>query len=279
MRPLHYDVRMLPATSRPNALTELGSLALHWLAGWWRIIHLGALILALALSRASYSRANRTAILHQVYVSTAPNLPWFTVLSALVSLMLIRIVLVTAHSYGLSQYALEMLVRVLVMELIPLTAALFVALRCTIPYATEIAAMRSRGEFEALKGQDIDPLRHEVLPRTLAGIFAMWMLASVSCVLTAVLAYLSAYGFDRWGLPGYTHTFGQIFEPQVALIFVLKIGFMSLAVSLIPIVSVLYDTRRRRARPSVESLEMRGLVRMFMAILLIEAVSLIGNYY
>ena len=40
---------------------------------------------------------------------------------------------VTALSYGLSRYALEMVVRVLVLELIPLSAALFAALRSRMP--------------------------------------------------------------------------------------------------------------------------------------------------
>ena len=43
-------------------------------------------------------------------------------LSALISLVLIRIVVVTALSYGLSQFAVQMVVRVLVLELIPTTA-------------------------------------------------------------------------------------------------------------------------------------------------------------
>ncbi len=267
---------MSPTTSRPGALAELGGSALRWFAGWWRIVQLGVVILALALSPSTYSRANRSALLRQVYFSTGPNLLGFTVLSALLSLVLIRIVLVTALSYGLSQYALQMVVRVLVLELIPLVTALFVALRCTIPYGAEIAAMRSRGEWDSLKIQGTDPLRHEVLPRALAGITAVLMLASLSSVLTLVLAYLSAYGFTRWGFEAYTHTVGQIFEPAVALIFVLKVFLMSLAVSLIPVVSALHDTGRSRARTSVE---MRGLVRMFLVILLIEAASLIGNYY
>jgi phospholipid/cholesterol/gamma-HCH transport system permease protein len=275
-RALHYHVRMSPTTSRPGALAELGSLALHWLAGWWRIVRLGGLIVALALSTNHYGRAGRSALFRHIYLSTAPNLLWFAVLSALLSLVVIRIVLVTALSYGLSQYALEMVVRVLVIELIPLTTALFVALRCTIPYGAEIAAMRSRGDFDSLKIQGLDPLRHEVLPRTLAGMFATLMLASMSCVLTLVLAYLSVYGFTRWGFEGYTHTVGQIFEPEVAVIFALKIVLMSLAVSLIPVASVLYDAGHARPRSGVE---MRGLVRTFLAILVIEAASLIGNYY
>jgi phospholipid/cholesterol/gamma-HCH transport system permease protein len=271
-----YHPRMAPTTSRHGALAELSGSARHWFGHWWRIVYLGALILALALSPSSYRRASRPALLRQIYLSTAPNLLGFTVLSALLSLVLIRIVLVTALSYGLSEYALQMVVRVLVLELIPLATALFVALRCTIPYGAEIAALRSRGEWDSLKIQGIDPLRHEVLPRALAGMTAVLMLASLSSVLTLVLAYLSAYGFTRWGLEAYTHTVGQIFEPAVAVIFVLKIFLMSLAVSLIPMASVLYDVRRSRSRTSVE---MRGLVRMFLVILLIEAASLIGNYY
>jgi phospholipid/cholesterol/gamma-HCH transport system permease protein len=267
---------MTPTTSSHGALAELGGSALRWCAGWWRIVYLGALILALSLSRSTYGRANRSALLHQIYLGTAPNLLGFTVLSALLSLVLTRIVLVTALSYGLSQYALQMVVRVLVLELIPLVTALFVALRCTIPYGAEIAAMRSRGEWDALKIQGTDPLRHEVLPRALAGMTAVLLLASLSSVLTLVLAYLSAYGFTRWGFEAYTHTVGQIFEPAVAVIFVLKIFLTSLAVSLIPVASVLYDARRSSSRTSVE---MRGLVRMFLVILLIEAASLIGNYY
>jgi phospholipid/cholesterol/gamma-HCH transport system permease protein len=274
--PRFYYPRMSPTTSRLGAPADLGASALRWFAGWWRTVQLGAAILALSLSPSTYSRANRSDLLGQVYLSTAPNLLGFTVLSALLSLVLIRIVLVTALSYGLSEYALQMVVRVLVLELIPLVTALFVALRCTIPYGAEIAAMRSRGEWDSLKIQGTDPLRHEVLPRALAGIIAVVMLASLSSVLTLVLAYLSVYGFTRWGFEGYTHTVGQIFEPAVAVIFVLKILLMSLAVSLIPVASVLHDTGRSRARTSVE---MRGLVRMFLVILLIEAASLIGNYY
>jgi hypothetical protein len=73
---------------------------------------------------------------------TVPNLAWYGVLSALVSLVLIRIVVVTSQSYGLSRFALEMVVRVLVLELIPLCAAAFVALRTTLPAGLELAQRR-----------------------------------------------------------------------------------------------------------------------------------------
>ena len=254
----------------------IGHAALAWLASWWRVIHLGALMLVLALSPSSHRSNRRLAVLRQLYLATGPILAWFGVLSALISLIVIRIVVVTALSYGLSQYALEMVVRVLVLELIPLTAALFAALRVTLPNGAEVAAMRSRGELTALARQGIDPLAQEVLPRVLAGMFAVTLLATVSCLLTLVLAYLAVHGFTLGGFERYTRIVGRVFSPAVALTLALKVFSLSLAVSLLPMASALYPPPRIRSKASSE---LQGLVRMFMLILLIEATSLVVNYY
>jgi phospholipid/cholesterol/gamma-HCH transport system permease protein len=265
-----------PERNRDSALDELPQTTLRWLAGWWHIVHFGAQLLVLTLSPSSYKRASRIAMAHHLYLDTAPILPWFSVLSALISLVIIRIVLVTSVSYGLSQYALEMLVRVLVLELIPLTAAVFCALRCTIPNAADLVALRARGELDALRASGADPLGREVLPRVAAGVFATLMLVAVSCVVTLVLAYLSVYGFISGGFDNYSHTVGRVFDPTVALIFGLKVFFLSVAVAVLPIASVLYDMPRLRSRTSAE---VQGLMRVFSMILLIEAASLVGNYY
>jgi phospholipid/cholesterol/gamma-HCH transport system permease protein len=267
---------MTSTAGERSAMAEIGRMARHWLHGWWRIVHLGSTLIVLALSPASYDAAQRAALAGHAYLGTAPALAWFSVLSALLSVVVIRIVLVTSLSYGLSQYALEMVVRVLVLELIPLTAALFAALRCTLPQATDVAALRAAGGWARLLHEGQDPVRREVMPRVMAGVFAVWTLAAVSCGLTLVLAYLSVYGFNTTGFAAYTRTVGHVFEPAVALIFVLKIVFFSLAVSLIPVASVLYDRPHPRLGTSTE---LQGLVRMFLLLLLIEAVSLVGNYY
>lgn len=247
-----------------------------WLAGWWQIVHLGAVMLVLALSPATHRRPLRRGMAWHLYLASGPMLPGFTVVTALLSLIVIRIVTVTALSYGLSQYALEMVVRVLVLELIPLAAALFAALRATLPMAAEVSALRAHGQFDELARQGRDPLVEEVLPRVLAGMFAVMLLAAVSCVLTLVLAYLSVHGFTLGGFDRYTRIVGRVFSPPVTLIFGLKVFFLSGAVSLIPIASALQGARRPGSRTSAE---VQSLVRMFLVILLVEAASLVGNYY
>jgi phospholipid/cholesterol/gamma-HCH transport system permease protein len=267
---------MTATGSTRAALAQLGRVGGHWVMLWWHTVYLSALLLVLALSPSSYDADTRRALLRHLYLDSAPTLLSFTVLTTLIGLVVIRIVLVTALSYGLTQYALEMVVRVLVLELIPLTAALFAALRCTIPNAAEIAARRVQTGWNAWSLQSLGRLRREVLPRLGASLFCALLLAAVSCVVTLVVAYLLVYGFTSAGLAPYTHTVGRVFSPPVALIFGLKSVFFGLTVALMPIASVLGTAARASVRTSAE---LQGLVRMFVVILLIEAASLVGNYY
>ncbi len=234
----------LPGYSLPERLWRT---ARRWALAWGRIVYLGA----------------------------APILVGFAVLAALRALVMTRIVVVTALSYGLSRYALEMVIRVLVLELIPLTATLFVAMRCTIPHGTQLALLRQSGHFDALRAQGGDPVRMELLPRVVAGVFASITLAALSCVVALVMAYFSVYGFNLAGLPSYTRMFGHVFSPAVTLVFALKTLFSSLAVALIPTTAGMYDAGEGVTPDS----ELGGLARMFAVLLLIEVVSLVGNYY
>jgi phospholipid/cholesterol/gamma-HCH transport system permease protein len=269
-----------PSTLRllQDGLGDLGRSGLRssigWSVSWWHVVKVGALIMVLALSPSTYDRANRRALAHHVYLDTAPILPWFALLSAVISVVLIRIVLVTALSYGLSQYALQLLIRVLVLELIPLTAALFVAMQVTVPSGAALLRLHARGAFTELVQAGGDPLRHELMPRVVAGIFAVLLLAAVSCVIATGLAYAAVFGFTLGAFDGFTRAMGQIFDPGVTMILALKTLFFALAVSLIPVAAYL-----RGPRGGAGSAELDSLVRLFAAILVIEVVSLMGNYY
>jgi phospholipid/cholesterol/gamma-HCH transport system permease protein len=268
------------SSSSFSTLPRMGRLAQQSARRAWRTMLFAAIILSWALTPSSYRGENRNAIARQIVQGTTDNLVWFTVLCALVSLVLIRIVVVTAISYGLSRYALEMVVRVLVLELIPLTAAVFVALRSTLPDGVELAELRANGGLDKLRASGTDPVQREALPRVLAGVFMVPMLVAVSCITSLVIAYVTIYGFTPWGFAGYTRVVGQVFSPAISIILIVKTMLFSFAVSLIPMASALYDGvssslhgRSKAAR------ELASMVRLFSVILLIEVVSLVGNYY
>lgn len=263
-----------------------GRALLRGAASWWHMIHLGAIVLVLALSPSTYNRANRAMTSRHIYASTWQVLPWFTAMAALFSLVLIRIVVVTALSYGLSQYALQMVVRVLVLELIPLSAALFVALRAGMTFA---ANANTRGPLEDFTARPeperklrlrqfesigLTRLRADVVPRVMAGAFSVLTLAMINSVIVLVLAYLTVYGLSPWGLPGYTRTVGQVFDLSVTLGFALKTLFFSLAVAVVPMAASLEAARDNASTNGVQP----GAARLFLVLLLIEAASLAVKY-
>lgn len=268
---------MDPVFSVAKPLSRWGQrLRAGWLA-WWQVLLLGAQIMVLAFLPSSYRKGRqRHEVLRCLYSATAPLLTWFLVLSALISVVLIRIVVATAYSYGLSQYALEVLVRTLVLELIPLYAAMFVAVRYAMPGAQRIRTLLAEQQREGIEHADPLLLRTELLPRALASVFSVLLLAAMSGLVALVLAYLTVYGFSPWGLPAYTRSVGGVFTPAVTLIFCLKTLFFSLAVAVVPLAAAAQrDGQGRYTRRS----DITEFARLFSVVLLIEVISLLGNYY
>lgn len=253
-----------------------GLYAARWLAGWWHMLHLGAVALVMAMSPSTWNRANRLATFRHIHAGTWQVLPWFTVLTALVSLVVIRIVLVTAQSYGLSRYALEMVVRVLVVELLPLSAAMFAALRAGMAFdATAMGLARSGIDPAAATGEALRRLRRDLVPQVIANAFSVLSLAMASSIIVLVLAYLNVYGLSPWGLPDYTRTVGRVFDPIVTTSFVFKTILFGLAVAVIPSAAMLDLLRHaRRYRSNVQP----GALRLLFVLLLIEAGSLAVKY-
>jgi len=219
------DARAMPAlrrAARSMRDVDIGAGQLlqlapvRWLRGWWKVAQFGAQMLVLMLSPSSYRRSQHAAIYRQIHEATVPPLPVFLTLSALLSVVIIRIVVVTADSYGLSRYALDVLVRTLVIELLPLLVALFVALRFTMPSGEDVARQREHGLLLERWRTGGDPARDDLLPRVLAGIFAVVFLAVISGVLALVLTYLMIYGFTSWGFAAYTRDVGHVFIPRQA---------------------------------------------------------------
>ena len=248
-----------------------GRAVLQTMSSWWFMVHFGAVVLVMALSPSTYNRHHRAATSRYIYRNTWEVLPWFTVMSTLLSLVLIRVVVVTALSYGLSQYALQMVVRVLVLELIPLSAAMFVALRAGLTFN---GSQKSLHTSPACAHFSLERLRADMVPQVLASTFAVVTLAMVSSVVALVLAYLTVYGVSPWGLPGYTRTVGQVFDLEVTLGFVMKTLLFSWAVAVVPMAASLETARQ----PSAHSDLQPGAVRLFMVLLLIEAASLAIKY-
>lgn len=262
--------------------------AVRWMLGWWDIVYFGAQAMVIALSPSSYRARTAGIVARHIYLSVGSILPWYSVLAAVVSLVITRIVVVTALSYGLSQYALEMVVRVLVLELLPISAAIFVALRYMAPISSDIATMQRESHLASWR-DDQTVLRDELMPRVLAGVVSVLTLTAVSAVLALLIAYVVVYGLSPWGFDAYTRMVGRVFGPAIALGFAVKSLLFSLAVGVIPIAASmlnesLADADKEKVRAARVGLNLAGisessLVRLFLVIFMIEAATLTIRYF
>ena len=271
--PRLYHRQMPTSSSLTPPLHKLRHAWQRQLASGWFMLQFGAVVLVLALMPSTHTPAYRAATARHIHTSTWQVLPWFTALSALLSLVLIRIVVVTALSYGLSQYALQMVVRVLVLELIPLSAAMFVALRAGLAFNTGLLPATTPAKVRRVGELSLQRLRSELTPRVLADAFSVLALAMISSLIALVLTYLLVYGPSPWGLPGFTRTVGQVFDLTVSLSFILKAFLFSMAVAVVPLAASLEST------PSAPNSPMQpGAVRLFLVLLTLEAASLVVKY-
>lgn len=277
-----------PMTSAHPASSPVASGVTQFAAAGWLTLQRSAALLALALSPSAHVSAVRLAVAREVVQGVAPALVWFALVAALVSLVITRIVVATAESYGLGPYALGVLIRVLVLELIPLGAAAFVAMRYTLPQGAALAAAQERGPLPGLAAEA--PMQFALLPRALAGMWGVWTAAVLAVVIALVQAYVYLHGLSPWAWSGYTRQVGQVLDGATLLIFFLKTLGFGLVVSLVPMATCLRPPRRPGAALSMAaaasnsatadggSPELRSLMRVGVLLLALEVLALVVNY-
>jgi phospholipid/cholesterol/gamma-HCH transport system permease protein len=249
--------------------------AIAWFRGWGRALGLAMIIAAAALSPSHYTPRLRATAVKQLYFTVWQVFIPFILFTALLSVVVIEITVRLAREYGLGVYALELVLRVLTLELLPLLTALFVALRSGSAISTEIALMRISGDLSAMYESGLDPIEREFLPRVLAAAVSVLALTVMSSALTLAAAYFAMYGFSPWGFDEFTWTIAVVFTPvQLAGITLKTIAF-GVAVAVIPIAAGLSATRDLKSAPVAV---LGGMVRLFFALGLIEVASLAVKY-
>ena len=246
------------------------------LRSWRRVLRFSGIAVAAALSPSTYTEETRMVALRQIYFTALQILWGYLLFAALFSLVLIEIVVESARQYGLAQFSLELVLRVLVLELIPLLTALFVALRSGAAIGTEIALMRVSGELEDMESAGESPLHRELVPRIAGAALSVASLTTLSCAIAVALAYVAMYGYSERGLPEFTRIVAHVFDGPVLVGFMLKCLLFGLAVALIPIATGLEAERGRLKSAPVAVLG--GLVKLFFVLGLIEVLSLSVKY-
>jgi phospholipid/cholesterol/gamma-HCH transport system permease protein len=247
------------------------------LRGWSQTLRFATIALASIFSRSAYNKASFLVIQKQIYYTAWQILPAFVVITTLLSAVIIDIVGETARNFNLYAYALETVIRVIVLEIVPLTTALLVAIRTGAAINTEIALTKLNNELEALQNLGVDPLRFELIPRVVGGTTAVLALTALGILISLGLSHLIIVDIQPWNLsPGdFTHTIGKIFTLGTVLMLWSKSLAFGLAITIIPIAEGLTTHKRMRYAPIAV---LSGMVRLFLVIMLIEIGALFLTY-
>jgi phospholipid/cholesterol/gamma-HCH transport system permease protein len=249
--------------------------AVGWFLAWGRAARFAFAVVAAVLSPKLYTPRARIATTQQVYFTAWQVLPGFALFAAALSVVIVEITLHAARQFGLEQYALELTFRALVLELMPLLTAFFVALRSGAAISTEIALMRIAGEFHDLESAGIEPFEREFVPRVAASAVSVFALTTLACLFVLALSYVVMYGLTPWGFEPYTRTVARVFTPLALGALVVKCIAFGAAVGVIPISAGLEATRDVKSVPVAV---MGGMVRLFFALGLIEILALALKY-
>jgi len=249
--------------------------AVGWFLAWGRATRFAFSVVAAVLSPKLYTPRARTGTTRQSYFTAWQVLPGFALFAAALSVVVVEITLRTARQFALEQYALELIFRALVLELMPLLTALFVALRSGSAISTEIALARVAGEFHNLESAGIEPFERDFVPRVAASAVSVFALTTLACLFVLALSYVVLYGVSPWGFEAYTRTVALVFTPLALTALVAKCIAFGAAVAVIPISAGLEATRDAMSAPVAV---MGGMVRLFFALGLIEIVALALKY-
>lgn len=258
-------------------LTRRGAGFTEWVSAWSRVLAFTGVAVVGALSPSTYNKATRLVVQKQIYFTAWQILPGFALFSAFFSVLIIEIVGRNASAYGLYAYALELVVRVLVLEFLPLLTALFVALRTGAAINTEVALMQIQNELGALERIGIDPFRLELLPRVVGGTISVLALTAVNTVVALLLARIMIIDLNPWSLPPgeFARVIGKVLDlPAIGVLWIKTVAF-GLAVTVIPISEGLNTPKKLFYAPIAV---LRGMVRLFFALMVIEFLALVALY-
>jgi phospholipid/cholesterol/gamma-HCH transport system permease protein len=247
------------------------------LRGLVQTLRFAGIAFAGILTPSSYSRASFAVIQKQIYYTAWEILPAYIAIITLLSVVIITIVGETARDFNLYGYVLETVIRVIVLEIVPLATALLVAIRTGAAINTEVALMKLNSELEALEMVRVDPMRFELLPRVAGGTVAVVALTALGVLISLALSHLIIVNFQPWNLPpgDFRQTIGQVLSPEALLILWGKSLAFGLSITIISIAEGL-ETPKRIAYAPVAVLS--GMLRLFLAIMLIETGALVLTY-
>ncbi len=224
------------------------------------------------LQPSSYNPAMKMVLTKQIYFTAIQVLPLFIMMAIIFGSVVIGVVIALATEYKLQDEIGSIIITFSIDEFSPLFTALFISLRSGTAINTEIAVMKVNQELNTLNEYKIDLIDYLFLPRLISGIISITSLSVVFAFIMICSGYIFTLFYMNMDFHTYKYLLISAIEIEDITILLFKgiaFGFVTM---LIPIYSGLKTPKSYTAIPiSV----LNGMVKLFIAIFLIEVLSLL----
>jgi phospholipid/cholesterol/gamma-HCH transport system permease protein len=256
-------------------ITYIGRLSITTVAALIEFFTFSCQVITRSLSRKTYNSATRMVLINQIYFTALQILPLFLFISVIFGAVLIGIVYQVIRSSGLAQYLGEIIMGFVVTELSPFITVLLIALRSGSAINTEIAVMKYNRELRTLDAFQIDVLNYLFFPRVISGIVSVTLLSALFSISVLLSGFLFLKVFFGMSVDVYAAEILNSAAVSDLLITVVKCVTFGFFITLIPIRLGLMASDELTSIPvSV----LRGMVNVFIAIVMIEVLSLILRF-
>jgi phospholipid/cholesterol/gamma-HCH transport system permease protein len=254
------------------ALEYIGKACLNMAKSFYDTLYFAITVILKMFSRGSYNSAVKMVLFNQIYFTSMQILPLFIVISIIFGSLIIGIVFQIIKNLGLDDYLGRILMGLVVTELSPFITVLLIALRSSSAINTEIAVMKVNNELKTLEAFNIDVIDYLFLPRIITGVVSVVLLSSLFSILALTSGMLFSKLIFGMSVDVYTNVLlksANFYDIVISLIKCSTFGFF---ITLIPI---RFGMQASDELTSIPVAVLNGMVKVFIAIVLIEVSSLI----
>jgi phospholipid/cholesterol/gamma-HCH transport system permease protein len=255
-----------------SAIEQIGRVSLDAYQSLHETLVFAGRVMKKIIDGKTYNSATRGVLLNQIYFTAVQILPLFLMGSIVFGTLLIGVVFQMITDLGLADYLGNILVGLLVIELAPLITALLIALRSGSAINAEIAVMKVNQELKTLEAFNIDLTEYLFIPRIINGVLSVSLLTSLFSVVVLISGLLFSNLMFGMSFDAYANVLLDSTNLTDMILSIVKAAAFGFFITIIPIKAGLNATRELTSIPvSV----MNGMVKVFIAIILIEVLSLI----
>jgi phospholipid/cholesterol/gamma-HCH transport system permease protein len=239
------------------------------------LLGFAAQILLRLLNRRTYNSASRMVFINQLYFTSVQILPLFLFVAVLFGSLVNGMAFQAIKNIGPSDYLGRLLMGFVITEVSPFVTVLLIALRSSSAINAEIAVMKVNRELDTLDTFHIDLIDYLFAPRILSGMLSMVLLSCLFSLTALFIGLLVSSVIFGTGVESYVDILlhsASLLDMVIALMKCAMFGFF---ITLIPIRLGLNASQELTSIPIAV---LNGMVKVFMAIVVIEVLSSIARF-